>query len=293
MCVILYYFLNNDVILAKNRDRNYKPKIKIVHELYNGIEVVYMYDYATKWIEGLNEFGFGIINSSLEVDYDENPLSSNIMDVKEKIKSQNKYLDTISQSSFNKFQSKVFDPSYYKDVSLQGHTIIANPYYGVIMESNTKNDPVIMLLDNTTIRANHGINMKNTGYIEGIPYLSSVFRQKIIESEFKKYNCQCYNDVFNLMNKNYYDLNNDLHPYRNNSHYFFTTSQLILNLTKKEFIFNYDKMFCNFVGIENKLPSNYKPKIKIKITTTTKNKPLKKIPLKSNDIKKITNHLKN
>jgi len=61
MCVILYTTINGKKILAKNRDRIYHPNIEIIHEIIDGIEVIYLMDKKTGWIEGMNENGFGTI----------------------------------------------------------------------------------------------------------------------------------------------------------------------------------------------------------------------------------------
>jgi len=65
MCVIYYIDINGQLILAKNRDRPYKPEIEIIHEIVNGLEVVYMKDKNHGWIEGMNEMGSGMVNSTL------------------------------------------------------------------------------------------------------------------------------------------------------------------------------------------------------------------------------------
>jgi len=67
MCVILFTEINGKKIFAKNRDRIYKPSIVIKHEIINGIELVYMEDAKTGWIEGMNENGVAIINSTLNM----------------------------------------------------------------------------------------------------------------------------------------------------------------------------------------------------------------------------------
>lgn len=66
MCVILYAKINGKQILAKNRDRIYKPNIQLVHEIVDGIEIAYIQDKNTGWVEGINENGCGIINSTLD-----------------------------------------------------------------------------------------------------------------------------------------------------------------------------------------------------------------------------------
>ena len=63
--------LNGETFLAKNRDRKYNPNIEIIHELINGTEVMFIHDTLTDWSEGMNEYGIGIVNASLMVDFDE------------------------------------------------------------------------------------------------------------------------------------------------------------------------------------------------------------------------------
>jgi hypothetical protein len=65
MCVILYTEINGKKILAKNRDGYHVPQVEIIHEIVNNIEVVYLKDKVTGWVEGMTENGTGIINSTL------------------------------------------------------------------------------------------------------------------------------------------------------------------------------------------------------------------------------------
>jgi hypothetical protein len=293
MCVIVF-FKNptaNTIVLSKNRDRNYKPKVEIVHEIINGVEVAYMRDLYTEWTEGLNEFGYGIINASLQVDYDENPMNASPRSKEINLLSQAKYLNALSKSSFNEFMNTLFDPVYYADIGLQGHTIAANPYFGFHIESMENTDPNITVLDNYYVGTNHGIRFKNTGYTHGKPLLSSILRQKLIEAEFENYpsldDITKPDDIFDLMNKNYSDIDVDLHPYRNNPKYFFTTSQLNLNLTNRILTFKYDAIYSTFMGIKNNLPQGYEPKIKIVIDSTYKKPETKKVPINKSVLKKI------
>jgi hypothetical protein len=287
MCIIVYLKNPNDksIIISKNRDRNYKPKIEIIHELINGVEVAYMRDYYTNWTEGLNEHGFGIINASLQVDYDENPMNASPHSMELNLKSQKKYLNALSKNSFNDFINELFNPDYYMDIGLQGHTIAANPYFGFHIESMTNAKPHIQMLKDYHVSTNHGDKFSNTGYTHGKPLLSSIIRQRLIEDEIVK----CYDyitkfntkiDIFDIMNRNYSDLDIDLHPYRNNPKYFFTTSQIQLDLTNRILIFNYDSLYSTFDGIKNNLPKDYIPKIKIKIRSTYKKPHIVKNPIK-------------
>ena len=70
-CIIVHKKLGDTTIMAKNRDRMYKPELEVVHELINGVEVVYLHDVITDWSEGMNEFGIGVVNTALMVGFDE------------------------------------------------------------------------------------------------------------------------------------------------------------------------------------------------------------------------------
>ena len=70
-CVVVGIRLEDGVVLAKNRDRGYKANVEIIQKLVDGVEVVYWRDVDTDWSEGMNEFGIGIVNSSLMVKQDE------------------------------------------------------------------------------------------------------------------------------------------------------------------------------------------------------------------------------
>ena len=70
-CIITHSILDKKVIMAKNRDRAYTAKVKVVRELVGQIEMVYILDDDTDWSEGMNSKGIGIINSALMVDADE------------------------------------------------------------------------------------------------------------------------------------------------------------------------------------------------------------------------------
>ena len=71
-CIIVAKRVGDTLIMAKNRDRAYKPELEVVHEIIDGVEVAYLRDTITDWSEGMNEYGIGILNTALMVGYDEN-----------------------------------------------------------------------------------------------------------------------------------------------------------------------------------------------------------------------------
>ena len=70
-CIIVSKEVDNKFILAKNRDRAYKPVLEIIHTIIDGIEVAYLHDVITDWSEGMNANGIGVVNAALLVGHDE------------------------------------------------------------------------------------------------------------------------------------------------------------------------------------------------------------------------------
>ena len=90
MCVIAYTVIDGKQILVKNRDRSYKPEMEVVHEIVNGIEVAYIRDRFTGWIEGMNEHGVGLVNSTLSFTDGKMLLKNNIKGTRRKVKESSK-----------------------------------------------------------------------------------------------------------------------------------------------------------------------------------------------------------
>lgn len=70
-CVIGAKPIDDRIVLFKNRDRNYDPDIKIIHDKVHNVEMIYMLDTSSGWLEGINEYGICIVNSALMVIDDE------------------------------------------------------------------------------------------------------------------------------------------------------------------------------------------------------------------------------
>lgn len=293
MCVIVYINIGKDTILAKNRDRNYKAKVSIVHEIINGVEVAYIRDHLTEWVEGINENGYCILNTALAIDYDENAVVNH--------KSKKLYLNALTSKSYDKFLDNIFHKKYYSNISLQGHTIVGNTKLCIHVESFKENKPVVSIIkDNNFVCTNHVINLPDGGYLSGLPLASSIIRKKIIESELQNTKITNYQDIFSLLNKNYKEIDMAIHPYKDikdkskftNRDTFFTTGQLLLDLTNKKLMYNYDIENSEFAGIINNLPKDYKPKIDIIVNLTLKSKIYNKLPFDKKEIDDILNKYK-
>ena len=77
MCIIVAkYFDGIGWAGAKNRDRNYTPKLDFIEDEQNGIDRMMMHDKITGYKEGINSNGVSILNTSLDVYDDESEVEA-------------------------------------------------------------------------------------------------------------------------------------------------------------------------------------------------------------------------
>jgi hypothetical protein len=289
MCVILFTKINDSNIIFKNRDRFYNANVKIVHEIANGVEIAYIYDEKTGWIEGMNEYGIGIINTTFTIMKNQNNKQN-----KQNNKTYPENRDSMKGKSFKiaLTQSTTIDVIKFllnvSNNSLEGHTLVCSKNACYHIENRKKNlEYKISEIKKPVSFTNHGIHFPDEGNIKGEKAVSSVLRKAECDHELNSNDINDQQILFDITNKHY--INTPIHLYRDGNEPIYTkllkfftldkdkkkivttTSQMLLNLTEKKFIYNYDKNNSTFLGIENKLPNNYEPVIKIKITETTKN----------------------
>ena len=123
MCIITRIKINNNIYLAKNRDRPYQPNIGIIHTISNNTEVMFIYDYDTGWAEGINEFGIGVINSTLNNDADTAERALTMPKNKKLIKHDGK---KIIKSLQHKTIKGVCNSLMTYDGGLNGHTFVSD-----------------------------------------------------------------------------------------------------------------------------------------------------------------------
>jgi len=297
MCVIFYANICGDIILAKNRDKVYNPYVEIIHEIKNNIEIAYIKDNRG-WIEGINEYGIGVVNSTLVKGADDEQLPKK---------------NYIYESLLHKTQKDVFKKFKY----IEGHSIVAidNKVFHI---ENNKTKMYLNKLKTDAVFSNHsihfdykkiklpkGVKFRNTIRSSPFKMVSSFLRKKTVETELDKIKknsnnptsefCKeddLYDNISNVLNKNYINLDPRFHSYRdkkmtlkklkknhkyknmpkiNVNNIVKTTAQIILNITKKELIFYKDTNNKKNVKYINKLPKDYIPKLHIIIKNAQKN----------------------
>jgi len=282
-CVIAHKVIDGNVILAKNRDRAYDVKLTVVRELINNIEVVYIHDDDTDWSEGMNEFGIGIINSTLQGEYDEKEkkiVKKSGKPSKDGFKMRTalgyKKLSQVIKSIIEFTGFSTGDNAKSGEATgLNGHTFVANPNNSYAIETTSVNPPAIRKLshDKAHTRTNHGRVYKDAGYQDGKNAKSSKLRQNISLSIVSK--AKTKYDILKGL-QGYYAKDYRDNPYRNKdkvnnptgADVLSTTGQLMLDLTDKILTVTMDKTKSEFLGIDDRTPESYKPKIKVNVQYT-------------------------
>ncbi len=262
-CVIANIQLpNNDVILAKNRDRNYSPAISIIRELTNeGVEIVYLLDKSTNWKEGMNSFGIGIINTALMVVDDENAIDKKKNKKNARLNDGDMIYKALQQSNLEDCLNVLIN---HKG-GLKGHTLLSDGKKLIHLEYIDDKEPVIISrnLKKSNVFTNHGEEISGAGYEKSDGLISSVLRQAQVRLNLK--NVSSINDVISAFSKGWFrkQSRNNIKRETNNMK---TTSQMFLNLSSLEFILiPLISTLQKFNGLIDKTPDDYKPKIRITI----------------------------
>lgn len=113
---------------VKNRDRNYKPTISIRQSNRDGTEAVYIVDSVTKYSEGINEYGVGILNAATSVKNDESEAASARRYEKGRLKKEGAYKapDGIILRRALRHKTPKSAAEYLISKNFQGHTLIFN-----------------------------------------------------------------------------------------------------------------------------------------------------------------------
>jgi hypothetical protein len=263
-CIIVSKEVNDKLILAKNRDRAYKPKLEVVHTLINEVEVVYLHDITTDWSEGMNEYGIGIVNSALMVGHDEAEKKI-VKKAGKPSKDGARIRAVLGQKTLKEAVKKVVGYNDSSNNGIKGHTFISSPKYMVSVEQTSNHKPNLVLqnIEHPIVRTNHGHVYDDAGYTSGMNYKSSKIRK--ISAEKTIDTVDDWTDIPAMMRKQYYNKDSQLNM-RRDTDKMFTSSQTVLNLTDRIFLLEYfvDKVE-SFEGIKRMLPTGYSPKIQIQI----------------------------
>ena len=178
MCVIaLKYLEKYGWVGGKNRDRAYKPIVHIKKSFRRDTERLFIWDDGTKWTEGINEYGVGIISAA----------SGSPKEMKKDEKAP-KDLEKLQSKDGKRIRTALFEKTV--DSALKqliednviGNTAIFSDEKCVLLESAVmageyKYETREFKKDEILVRTNHGIVVPGMGYQHGDNRKSSEVRR--------------------------------------------------------------------------------------------------------------------
>lgn len=176
MCVVAAkHFPEVGWVLAKNRDRNYEPVIKMVQTKTGGVERLYLYDLQTGYSEGINEYGISIISAAVAVKTDE----------KEGAKKGGKDKANGTSPDGRRIRKALLEKTVDKalksliDSKIPGNTFVTDGKTCYLLESgykptdtervNYQHEVVKCNPKESYVRTNHGLMLTFLGYSKKIP----------------------------------------------------------------------------------------------------------------------------
>lgn len=256
-CIIASEELGDSHILLKVRDRNYVPYVKIIHDLVEGTEVAYMTDTRTGWVEGMNEFGIGIVNSALSVKRDEDEVKTIEDPKKPRYKDGDVILQALGARTLEDASARILLPK------LRGHTLLSDGRRSVAVEIGNDHQIGFFSVMASHVRTNHGMLFPSVGYQGGPDRESSEHRMESaihtlggLQSPLEI--------VPELLRHRMEDPSDPNHMIRDTSN-MRTTSIMVLDITRRQILFYLFDRRVEFRGVENHLPDGRDPKIAVSL----------------------------
>ena len=269
-CIIVGGQDSGGNVLAKARDRNYKPKLLVIRELTpEGVELAYIFDAVTNYLEGMNSFGIGIVNAALLVTDDESAAKKYWKRHKKRGISRDG--PRIARALGFKKLSKVIKSLVAYDSGLKGHTFVGNPTSIYSIEMTSKHNPIVKKLDKSPgydVRTNHGEDHAGAGYTPTKhpgDYTSSKIRRASASVAIS--DIDDYRELMpSLANQNF-DKDSNFNTMRKvpGEKGMRTSSQIAMHLDRLEMICYMIPGECQFLGIEDRTPEGYIPKINVTV----------------------------
>lgn len=148
---------------VKNRDRTYKPFVRLRRSFRKSVERLYLWDDATKYTEGLNEYGVSIISAGISVEKDE----------REAIKALHKHQSPVPRRYYSpeglRIRTALYETNVESalgvliDMQVPGSTLVFDKNTCYILEGSYVADPDRFVYEyravstaNSVVRTNHG-----------------------------------------------------------------------------------------------------------------------------------------
>lgn len=274
-CIVAVGKWNGHKCLFKNRDRNYTPKIRVYHEIREGVEVLYLKDEITGWCEGLNEHHLGIVNAALAVAQDE---QEGELATKGKGGKGDAKGATLRDGErmlrgleCDLIEDAIAAVQNHKK-GLRGHTLLATPKETYSLEATWRGHDfhVRKLTDKIHVRTNHGQFYQDAGYTEkdGDSYLSSLARKDQAMKALRE--VEAPEEIAPaIYGKRKEDRKSPLNMVKMTDS-MRTTTQMVLDLTDLTMFLYLIPEQVEYLGYKATLPKGYKPKLKLRLHQYTK-----------------------
>lgn len=170
MCICaVKYFKDIGWVGVKNRDRNYKPTVHIKQSFRNDIERLYIWDEKTKYTEGLNEFGIGVISAAVATKKDEKEVANAAGEESFFSPDGKKIRTALLEKTLDKVIAKIIE------LEVPGNTFAFTKDKCFLVEGAFTDEEmtdyqwkkVEIKKDETCVRTNHGILLGFAGYQDG------------------------------------------------------------------------------------------------------------------------------
>ena len=259
-CVVGGTVYGSDMVLIKNRDRNYNPILHIVRQLTPyGVELCYARDKYTDWCEGMNEFGIGIVNTALFVKRDEKDYDK-AKKKKARSKDGRRIREALGKDNIEDALKSVL--TYHGGI--KGHTLIADGNRAYLVENTSRVKPIVKkknLHKEPVIRTNHGIEHPEAGYSDGPDATSSELR--MVNATTVIHQTTEWKQLAINFKKHHQDMGPKFDIVRDQTK-LWTSSQLVMNLAEIHMILYLIPGKVRYTGIDNLIKKpDYKPKIKV------------------------------
>jgi hypothetical protein len=259
MCIIYFINKNGEMILGKTRDNIHHPKISLHHEIINGIEIFYLRDHVTNWIEGMNEYGLALVNASV--------VFTNEVDIEYEKSSGYIIYNALMQTTVKDMLSSVLSFKNNTGQLLEGHIFVADDKKCFFVE-RTKNGVLHCdeIKDELMVRTNYYVVNSSSNKLIGSDQVKCAkIRKKIAKTQLSK-SPELILESLNATSNDSCDI------YRSKiKGSAKTTSQYMMNLRKREFTIFVDRNNCDFDGCHVNLPDGYVPKINIVMKYVVRN----------------------
>ena len=270
-CIIAGRKFDDDLCLFKNRDRGYDAVVDVVHLENDGTEMAVIFDPKTGYIEGVNEYGIGVVNTALMVERDEAE-GKGTDKGKDKGKGKGKGKKPVQSKDGPKIYkalaaknlSDAVDILITEDGGIKGHTFVSDGKKIVCIECSRTHPARVTTLDpeRTNTRTNHGISYPDAGYTKGDDYVSSIVRRW--EAQKRIQDLKHPEDIGPALMETIHKKDSPFNPVRDTDT-MRTTSQLLINTTRPRMILYLIPGHGKLNRVRNMLPDKRDPKIPVRV----------------------------